>query len=162
MPNICGKRVCEVGTGTGLVSIAASRCGAASVLATDLPEAMELVQRNLKRTWSSTAGKIAARPLVWGQPVTEVGPCDVILLADCTYQSELLEPLCMCLTSLAGAEGCTLILAHSCVHSVSPSELLETLAGKGYGLQRSEQLQHEGVDILVAIFWISGFNQEKH
>ena len=154
LPDVCKKRACEVGTGTGLVSIAALHCGAASVLATDLPEAMRLVQRNLNRVSSSTTGKIAAQPLIWGHPIAEMGPFDVLLLADCTYDRPLLEPLCTSLSSLAGAEGCTLILAHSCVHSVSPSEVFDMLAGIGCRLQRSEQFQQEGVDVLVAIFKI--------
>jgi len=45
-----GKRILEIGSGTGIVGIVAALCGASSVMLTDcVPGCIELIKRNLKR-----------------------------------------------------------------------------------------------------------------
>lgn len=50
MPELSGKRVFDVGTGTGVLAILAAKKGAAAVLATDLePRAVECALQNVRR-----------------------------------------------------------------------------------------------------------------
>ena len=46
---VAGRSVLELGAGLGLASIVCAHLGAAEVIASDRPEFMELIQRNIDR-----------------------------------------------------------------------------------------------------------------
>lgn len=94
---VAGRRVCELGAGTGLGSIVAALAGAAQVVATDYPdpEIIQNLERNIRRNTgiaSNTEGVSPALvqviPYRWGSSVAPLYECprgapfDVILMAD--------------------------------------------------------------------------------
>ncbi|XP_031752905.1 protein-lysine methyltransferase METTL21C isoform X1 [Xenopus tropicalis] len=100
--NLKNKKVLEIGSGTGLVSIVACILGA-EITATDMPNCLGNLRYNLSR---NTKGKCLHNPevreLVWGQDLEANFPkssClyDYILAADVvyhhTYLGELLETM---------------------------------------------------------------------
>ncbi|XP_072267826.1 protein-lysine methyltransferase METTL21C [Pyxicephalus adspersus] len=96
--NLRNKKVLEIGSGTGLVSIVACILGA-HVTATDLPDVLGNLRFNLSR---NTRGRVLQMPevkeLVWGQDLDLNYPkitCvyDYILAADVVYHHTCLDEL---------------------------------------------------------------------
>uniref|UniRef100_A0A7S1ZER4 Calmodulin-lysine N-methyltransferase n=2 Tax=Trieres chinensis TaxID=1514140 RepID=A0A7S1ZER4_TRICV len=110
---VCSKRVLELGSGCGLVGIAAGLLGAEEIVLTDLPYAIGLMKDNVDRNAPALerAGCKRAECLVydWYKPQTmryfgfETKPvvgtklfsaeADVVLVADCVWVEELVAPL---------------------------------------------------------------------
>lgn len=137
---ILGKNVLELGSGTGLVGLTAAALGAKYVELTDLPEAMPLLTQNIKANqslWedvcegtarqspsSSPAVVVACSELDWYSPralptppgtlAHQRGCCwDVILVADCVWTLDLVEPLIQTIRALleqGGRGGSDLVL----------------------------------------------------
>ncbi|XP_063146637.1 protein N-lysine methyltransferase METTL21D isoform X2 [Candoia aspera] len=102
------KAVLELGAGTGLVGLVAASLGA-NVTVTDLEEVQDLLKMNIENNQHLVSGSIQAKILKWGEDVTDFLPVpDFILMADCIYYEESLEPLLKTLKDLAGLD--TLIL----------------------------------------------------
>ncbi|KAM9319990.1 protein-lysine methyltransferase METTL21C-like [Gastrophryne carolinensis] len=96
--NLRNKKVLEIGSGTGLVSIVACILGA-QVIATDMPDVLGNLKFNLSR---NTRGRYLhvpeVKPLVWGQDLETNYPqttCiyDYILAADVVYHHTCLDQL---------------------------------------------------------------------
>merc|ERR1712150_319057 len=68
------KSILEVGAGTGLATLIAARCGASSVLATDLKNqvVLDLLQRNMTRNASLADGKVSVMPLDFNDDLAQV------------------------------------------------------------------------------------------
>ncbi|KAI9714523.1 MAG: hypothetical protein M1820_000484 [Bogoriella megaspora] len=84
--------VLELGCGSGIVGIAmAQTIPDCSVLLTDLPEAEELVQRNIAGMNPAMSSEVRFEPLDWE---AEIPPkirdkmLDIIVVADCTYNPD--------------------------------------------------------------------------
>ncbi|ETN11599.1 hypothetical protein PPTG_10434 [Phytophthora nicotianae INRA-310] len=92
------KVVLELGCGTGLPSITSALCEAAKVYLTDRPDAGD-IQRNAEAniTLNGLDGRAEFIPLSWGdmyvsdEIVSIFQAVDVVLAADCFYQSEDFE-----------------------------------------------------------------------
>ncbi|CAB1315163.1 unnamed protein product [Coregonus sp. 'balchen'] len=89
--NLKGKRIIELGAGTGIVGILAARLGA-DVTLTDLPLAVPQLQSNVSANmpssgWPSVAPSVL--PLSWGQD-QHIFPMDwdMVLGADIVYLAE--------------------------------------------------------------------------
>lgn len=102
------KTILELGSGCGLVGIAASMVGAKEVVMTDLPYALPLMQENVERNASSLKGKTECKECDWFKPppvgglfgsTNEDFHPDVILVADCVWLSRLIAPLLQTLKS---------------------------------------------------------------
>jgi predicted nicotinamide N-methyase len=104
-----GKRVLELGAGTGICSIVSSKLGAVQCLATDGDEqVVELLDKNVQV--NEAQGVVTARSLFWGdepsaQTLTEEFPgafqdVDIVLAGDVLYKSELLPLLFATVTRL--------------------------------------------------------------
>ena len=82
---LAGKRVLELGAGTGAVGIAAMSLGAASVCMTDQPSLLFLLRENAQRNAESLgycADSVHVESLCWGPATPAGGPWDVILGCD--------------------------------------------------------------------------------
>ncbi|ESP03382.1 hypothetical protein LOTGIDRAFT_237692 [Lottia gigantea] len=97
------KTVIELGAGTGVVSLVAGSLGA-KVTITDLPEFLPLISLNIQENKALLTGEIKAETLIWGQvsDVMKKTEWDLILLADCIYYEESLEPLVRTMVELCG------------------------------------------------------------
>ena len=92
-----GKRVIELGSGTGIVGIVAARCLPATLVLTDLPELLPLLSSNLAAATKTTPPATTAvhcLPLTWSTTLAaseltgELGlPFDVMLLSDVVYDA---------------------------------------------------------------------------
>merc|ERR1712150_26635 len=97
-----GCRVLELGAGTGLVGLAAAALYQAQTVITDLQDLVPLIERNIKLNGSVCEPYASARTLKWGERLSEIQPQpDYILLADCIYYAESLEPLVTTITELS-------------------------------------------------------------
>lgn len=80
---VCGRRVIDVGCGSGIAAIAAAMAGAADVLATDIdPVAVAAVRRN-------AAANAVAVEATTDDILAAAPDADVILIGDLVYLPEL-------------------------------------------------------------------------
>ncbi|XP_060684447.1 protein-lysine methyltransferase METTL21D isoform X1 [Hemiscyllium ocellatum] len=101
-----GKSVVELGSGTGLVGLMAAVLGA-HVTITDLEDMQELLNINISDNKHLVTGSIDAKVLKWGESVKDLPPApDYILVADCIYYEQSLEPLLRTMKELAGKNTC--------------------------------------------------------
>ncbi|KAL5015334.1 hypothetical protein ScPMuIL_009604 [Solemya velum] len=104
-----GARVVELGAGTGILGIMCASLGA-DVIITDLPEFLPLMQCNIKENIKKISGRISAEELTWGKGKMDVS-FDFILVADCIYYDESLEPLVETIRSLC-SQSSTVLCCH--------------------------------------------------
>lgn len=104
VPNIVkNKRVIELGSGCGIVGVAAAICGCKEVIMTDLAYALPLMRENVdinRVAWKDTDVVVSCKECDWFQPppVDELlghydSKADVLLVADCVWLSSLIAPL---------------------------------------------------------------------
>ena len=128
---LAGRTVVEVGSGVGLVGLAAAALGARVVL-TDMPDVLALTRANLAANLDlvrrSRTGSVCVRTLRWGDArdmadlladadATGRRQPDVVLASDVVYQDALFAPLIATLAALAGPHTTVLLAArerHGC------------------------------------------------
>ncbi|XP_036607864.1 protein-lysine methyltransferase METTL21D isoform X1 [Trichosurus vulpecula] len=100
------RSVLELGAGTGAVGLMAATLGA-DVIVTDLEELQDLLKLNIKMNEHLITGSVQAKVLKWGEERKDYfSPPDYILMADCIYYEESLEPLLKTLKDLSGPKTC--------------------------------------------------------
>ena len=133
---VAGKRIVELGSGTGIAGLACAAHGASQVVLTDLAENLTLLRRNATRNgWvQSLCGcEVSVEALDWH---TDALPaCDVLLGADVCYHQDSVQALCS-LVDAAVAAGATVLLA---------CERHEPIAYAAY----SNALRKHAVDVLL-------------
>lgn len=107
VPNIVkNKKVIELGSGCGVVGIAAAICGCKQIVMTDLSYALPLMRTNVdsnKSAWKDNV-IVSCKECDWFKPphvdelLLDQKSCksnypDVILVADCVWISSLIAPL---------------------------------------------------------------------
>jgi len=113
-----GRRVVELGCGTGLAGLAAAVQGA-HVILTDLQEVLcQTTEANLEANTpalQASGGIAKLQPLAWGDTVDHLEPgppFDYVLAADIIYKPDLFEPLKRTLLQLSGP-GTRVLLAYT-------------------------------------------------
>ena len=110
VPNIVkNKRIIELGSGCGVVGIAAAICGCKEVVMTDLSYALPLMRENVDINRAALNGKdVLVKECDWFQPpaVAELlgqggNKADVLLVADCVWLASLIAPLLQTLKQYA-------------------------------------------------------------
>ncbi|KAK9906788.1 hypothetical protein WJX75_008015 [Coccomyxa subellipsoidea] len=119
---VADRRVCEVGAGLGIASIAAALAGAKEVVMTDRePLALECALRSAAASGitnvaafqdtslsSNFRAQVRGELLDWTQPYT--GPkFDVVLACDVLYEDFSVEPVGELLPQLLSCSGCVLL-----------------------------------------------------
>ncbi|XP_021506619.2 protein N-lysine methyltransferase METTL21D isoform X1 [Meriones unguiculatus] len=99
------RSVLELGSGTGAVGLMAATLGA-DVVVTDLEELQDLLKMNINMNKHLVTGSVQAKVLKWGEEIEDLTSPDYILMADCIYYEESLEPLLKTLKDLSGSETC--------------------------------------------------------
>jgi methylase of polypeptide subunit release factors len=84
-------QILELGTGCGIVGISIAQIlPDTNVLLTDLPEAQEIVERNIKQTSLVNGSTLRFEELDWSVdlPLHLQSHVDLVLAADCTYNPD--------------------------------------------------------------------------
>ena len=107
--------ILELGSGCGITGLhIADLCSRSTVLLTDLPEAIEILNRNVESAKPVSSGaELATAVLDWDAPVPEMVEkrhFDLVVLSDCTYNSDSIPGLVKTLSSIAKTSPHTLIV----------------------------------------------------
>jgi len=107
-----GRRVIELGAGTGLAGFVAAGLGAKEVVLTDLSSTLPLLRSNVGRNSSICDGRVRVAELKWGAELEpDMEGCDVVIGCDIVYQHDEDTSVCLVDTMrrLAGDNGICLI-----------------------------------------------------
>jgi predicted nicotinamide N-methyase len=161
-----GRRVLGLGSGTGLLEIAAAALGA-SVLATDLPAVLPLLRENAARNAGAVAaggGRLAVTALAWGEAlpadVSDAGPFDVILASDVVFWPELFAPLVATLAALSADARAPAPHVFLVLEARTRRELLffDALERAGFAWAKVDELHSAHLAPLVsgasAVWWV--------
>ena len=105
-----GRRVAELGAGTGACGIGAALLGASHVLLTDLPQFCPNIRRNCAANGLqvSQEGAVRVVPHQWGAPVSDLGgPFDIVICSELLhwpaldiFSEDTLQPLARSILAL--------------------------------------------------------------
>ena len=142
-PQLRGRRVLDLGAGTGIAGLAAAALGA-DVTLSDTEEALPLLRRNVAanaRAVADAGGAARVACLDWAAPPAELAdeaPWDVVLAADVIYSptQTQLGPFTALLARLAarnrpGGPVATMLLAHKERDEALTAALLAAMSGAG-------------------------------
>ncbi|KAG8042122.1 hypothetical protein G9C98_000113 [Cotesia typhae] len=94
--DLVGKRILELGSGTALPGIVASKCGAHVTLsdAANLPKNLQHIRRSCELNGVLSQVKVVG--ITWGlflSSLLSIGPLDIILGSDCFYEPTVFEDI---------------------------------------------------------------------
>ena len=179
-----GKRVLELGAGTGVGGLAAAALGAALTVITDLAYCLESLRVNVEATvaaqaaaaaedgleddrsrdrqgdsaggGASSSGEIRVEELDWTRPV--IGETfDVVLGADIVWLEELVSPLVGTFAAIAGTNpDVHIILSHQQRSLRTDEALFHELKEKGFAWQKvpAEDLHPDFTSGVISIYHI--------
>lgn len=111
-----GKRVVELGSGSGAVGLVCAALGATLVVLTDMPEALPLISENAERNASVHTCAVSVSACAWGErahidALLAASQFDVVLCCDVVYRNppEVLEALARTQHELCAAGGVVLL-----------------------------------------------------
>ena len=140
------RRCLDLGSGTGIVGLAAAACGGLSqVVLTDMPSVVPLLEHNVERNRSALVhdGRCGLETvsLRWDdaaelRSVAALGPYELIVGGDLLYRPQVVEPLLAALRALVGRRT-TVLLAASLQHSPETIDLfVDAAATAGFAVER--------------------------
>lgn len=132
-----GKRIIELGAGTGVLSIACMKAGALEVISTDLPCHLEQLRANA--VLNEVAQGFRVSQLRWGEDVAAFHPpFDYVFLSELLYwpsldilEDDTLEPLVHTVASLLGTRG-TAIIAYKTREAAREERFFSLCRSKGF------------------------------
>eukprot|EP00904_Undaria_pinnatifida_P005369 jgi/Undpi1/1962/HiC_scaffold_12.g05349.m1 len=148
-----GKRVLELGSGTGLVGVAAARFGPpAEVVITDLESHLDICRKNVTRNVEDNetgSCPVKVQAYDWTEKVpAELGamPFDIILGTDVAYYEHLYTPFIEALDRTAGPD--TLILLGVTRTDTGP-DFFDALDKAGFEYNLVDQATHKGFGLFT-------------
>ncbi|KAF4661547.1 hypothetical protein FOL47_006636 [Perkinsus chesapeaki] len=135
-----GKRVLELGSGTGLGGISAALCGGKQVTLTDLPYAMPLLNRSI--TLNGVGDVVRAEVLDWANPPnTALHPRFDLIIASDVIWLESLVPLLA--NIIAEKELVPLLMVHQTRSTRCDQLFKDLLKARGFRIDKlEERLKH--------------------
>ena len=113
---VAGKRIVELGSGSGAVGLCCAALGAAEVVLTDVPDALALIRQNAALNPPSSGTAVRVAPCTWGEEthlheLLTAGPYDVVLCCELVYQqpADVLIALAHTQRALAGPKAKVLL-----------------------------------------------------
>ncbi|KAK3287064.1 hypothetical protein CYMTET_5410 [Cymbomonas tetramitiformis] len=171
-----GKRILELGAGTGLAGMSASILGAKEVVLTDREEILSITALNVMQNSSHASetvlekaseeaerrlvDSVTVKPLLWGQDdESSLGaPFDLVLAADLLYNNDSHLPLAQTMVNLCES-GATVIMVQKWRYPEKESQFL--LHAEMSGLDIEQLMWH--VDVNGNGHWIwSGLLGEEN
>ena len=131
-----GKRLFEVGAGTGFVGLCAAALGAGSVVLADRRCALPLLRKNVALVNAKLPHEravCAVAELEWGDAEQAAAAAekglDVVIVSDCVHWPELFAPLIDSLVALAGEQrrGAVVLISYEERNAVVEDEFFEQL-----------------------------------
>lgn len=134
---IRGKRVLELGAGSGLVGLVARCLGAKRVVLTDLPDVLPIIRANVEHNRDTVSqycaddgakgAGIRISPLIWGKTKLDEfeGQFDCILASEVIYESIHAELLIGVLRKLV-SPSCTAVVSFDLRGRVGVKEFIST------------------------------------
>ncbi|KAI9834831.1 MAG: hypothetical protein M1819_002739 [Sarea resinae] len=130
--------IIELGSGCGMVGISLSQLVPnASIVLTDLPEAEDILRRNMAAAKTAPTSSLALQMLDWedeGLPeiVSKRKALDLILVADCTYNPDTTPALVRTLAALTeSSHGKAIIVVAMKVRHASEAVFFDLMAEAG-------------------------------
>ncbi|USW57795.1 Putative lysine methyltransferase, S-adenosyl-L-methionine-dependent methyltransferase [Septoria linicola] len=127
--------IIELGCGCGTVGISvAQTIPDCDVLLTDLDEAEELVEANIARMNPAMSSKARFQSLDWLQPLPanlENRKNDLIIVSECTYNTDTLEPLVGMLVSLVARSPKAVIVVSTKTRHDSEAAFFDLMKNAG-------------------------------
>ena len=134
----------ELGTGCGIVGIfLASSLANSSCLLTDLPDAMELLDRNWRMSQPAKGTRLSSAVLDWAEPLPAVvagRSWDVIVVSDCTYNFDTVPDLVKTMTALGLNSPMAIFIISMKVRHESEAIFFELIAAHQFSV-----LEHRSV-----------------
>ena len=128
--------VLELGSGCGIVGIAlAQLVSGCSVILTDLPEAMEILDHNISTARVAQQSKLAKLSLDWDHEIPSAvksSVLDLIVISDCTYNSDSQSALIRTLCALVALSPDAYVIVSMKVRHSSEAVFFDLMAEAGF------------------------------
>ncbi|CAE7879422.1 METTL21A, partial [Symbiodinium microadriaticum] len=174
-----GKRVVELGAGTGLVGLVCAALGASEVVLTDLSQGLPLLKRNVQLNLGALCDgghSTSVAELKWGREASvQVAPtgCDIVIGCEVIYQhdDETAVALVETMRHLAGKDGFCLMayefrdgLMQDAVFFDAANDVFEvsaeSLAHYGFGLSAQDSDDRLLYTYRAKAFFVTALNSE--
>lgn len=136
--------VIELGCGCGSVGISvAQSIPDCDVLLTDLPEVTELVEANIERMKPAISSKVRFEPLDWEQTLPQSVQSrtnDLMIVSECTYNSDTLQPLVATLGALVARSPKAVIIVSTKTRHASEAAFFDMMRDGGFVNDGSHQM----------------------
>ncbi|GAB7359485.1 hypothetical protein MBLNU230_g6130t1 [Neophaeotheca triangularis] len=130
--------VLELGCGVGIVGLSlAQAIPDSDIILTDLPEASDIVHANIARMNAAINSKCAFQPLDWLDAPTlpdklTTRTNDLIIVSECTYNTDTLQPLVQTLQALIKRSPKAVIVVATKTRHSSESAFFDMMAQAGF------------------------------